>query len=50
MFAFISQRWFEKFPRGLDTTLFWVAGTLLVIGVLGFVGPYLLIFFGARPA
>lgn len=47
--AFVSRQ-IERVPRTLDTALFWGAGVLLVVGVLGFIAPYLVVFFAARPA
>lgn len=48
MVGLISKHWIEKSPRMLDTVLFWIAGVLLAMGVLAFVAPYVVIFFGAR--
>ncbi len=48
-FAFISRHWIERFPPALDHWLFWIAGALVVVGALGVVAPYLVVFFGARP-
>lgn len=48
-FAFISQHWIESFSLATDRAIFWLAGALLTIGVVGFVAPYVVIFFGAHP-
>jgi drug/metabolite transporter (DMT)-like permease len=47
-FALIAYHRIERVPRALNIALFWVAGVLLALGVLAFIAPYLIIFFGAR--
>jgi hypothetical protein len=49
-FRAVSAAFFERIPRPIDVMTLAVGLVLIVVAVLAAVAPYLIVFFGARPA